>query len=1368
MSEFLAMLSSTPLAAGNAPYVEAMYERFLEDPASIEPKWREFFAGLGGQPGDVPHGPLVEELARRAKVRRAGGPVTAGEVVVPGAGAAAKQGAVSRMIQIYANRGHLIANIDPLGLMERPVPKVLGLDYLGLGEADLDTEFLTGSRNEAIRPRLKLREIIAQLRHIYCGTIGAEFAHVSDETERLWLQDRFQVGRVQHRFPVEDRKDILWNLTMAEGLERYLATRYPAQKRFSLEGGDSLIPLLEDLIQTGGWVHGLEDIVIGMAHRGRLSVLVNVLGKSPAELFSEFEGNYDLKKLKGSGDVKYHKGFSCDVGTPGGNVHVALAFNPSHLEVVNPVVEGSVRARQERRGDGKGDKVMAVLIHGDSAFAGQGVIQETLQLSQTRAFYTGGTVHLIINNQVGFTTNDPRDTRSTLYCSDVAKMIEAPILHVNGDDPEAVVFAARLALEYRMKFHKDVVIDLVCYRRLGHNEADEPAATQPVMYAAIRRKPTTRQIYAEQLVNEGVIEQAEADAMGERYRRGLDEGKPQAHQVLGLIGNVHTVDWSRYHDVDWSEQVPTGVRPEVLRELGLKATTFPDGFTLHRQVQKVMDDRRRMAAGQTMLDWGFAETLAYATLLDQGYEIRLTGQDSGRGTFFHRHAVGPRPGERRRLHPAHEPQARAAALPRHRLAAVGGSSDGLRVRLLHRRPELPRDLGRAVRRLRERRPGDHRPVHQLGRGQVGPLLRTHSVPSARLRGTGPGALLGPARALPADVRREQHVGVRALDARADVPHAASADAARFPQAAHRHDAEEPVAPQAVGLGARGPHARLLPGGHRRDRRPAGRRGQARGVLLRQGLLRPARGATGRRSSRRGHRAARAALSVPGRGLRRRDPSLSQCARDRVVPGRAAEPGRVVPGPPPPAGAALAQAGAALLGAGLRGRAGGRYPPASQHPAERPRGRCDQGQRQRRVGALDVPPARHRHQEEFMTIEVRVPQLPESVADATLVAWHKKPGDAVQRDENLVDLETDKVVLEVPAPTAGVIKELMVQDGATVTSGQVLALLEEGAAATAAPAAKGAAAAAKAAAKAGPAAAKTGVPPEKLAPSVRRLVEEHKLDAGAIPGSGRDGRVTKGDVLAHVAGQEPATASPEPGAANLPPAGRQERRVPMTRLRTRIAERLVQAQATAAMLTTFNEVDLKAVNELRARYRDRFEKEHGARLGFMSFFVKACVEALKRFPVVNASVDGSDIVYHEYYDIGVAVSTDRGLLVPVLRDADVLGFGEIEKTVVGFATRAREGSITLEELTGGTFTITNGGVFGSLLSTPILNMPQSAILGMHKIQERPVVVDGQVVVRPMMYLALSYDHRLIDGREAVQFLVAIKDALEDPARLLLQV
>jgi len=431
----------------------------------------------------------------------------------------------------------------------------------------------------------------------------------------------------------------------------------------------------------------------------------------------------------------------------------------------------------------------------------------------------------------------------------------------------------------------------------------------------------------------------------------------------------------------------------------------------------------------------------------------------------------------------------------------------------------------------------------------------------------------------------------------------------------------------------------------------------------------------------------------------------------------------------------------------------------------------------------------------MSIEVRVPQLPESVADATLIAWRKKPGDAVQRDENLVDLETDKVVLEVPAPAAGVIKEVKVQDGATVTSGQVLAVLEEGAGASAAPAAKTARRAAEsrpAERAAAPAAARPSEraqPPaetraaraaapggaEKLAPSVRRLVEEHHLDTAGIAGSGRDGRITKADVLTHLTAKEPAPAvsqsAPARPAVSQPPApagAHADRRVPMTRLRARIAERLLQVQSTAAMLTTFNEVDLTEVNGLRARYKERFEKQYGVRPGFTSFFVKACIEALRRYPVINASVDGNDIVYHDYYDIGIAVSTDRGLVVPVLRDADARSFADIEQSVSEFAARARDGAITLEELTGGTFTITNGGVFGSLLSTPILNQPQSAILGMHKIQERPVVVDGQVVVRPMMYLALTYDHRIIDGREAVQFLVAVKEALEDPARLLLQI
>jgi 2-oxoglutarate dehydrogenase E1 component len=467
--------ATTSLWGGNSTYVEDLYEQYLAGEA-IPADWQKYFSELSLARTDTPHGPIVRDLTERAQLPRVA-------VAAPAdAGHGEKQGSVSRMIQIFTNRGHLFAKVDPLGLMERRRPRLLDLDYLGLSEADLDTEFVTASRVDAVPRRARLRDIVSLLESVWAGSIGAEFAHVSDTDERLWLQDQFLAGRVQHKFSADEKINILKQLTAAEGLERYLHTKYVGQKRFSLEGGDALIPMLNDLVQEGGKA-GLEETVIGMAHRGRLNVLVNVLGKAPSELFSEFEGKYDLSHLKGSGDVKYHKGFSSDLRTPGGNVHVALAFNPSHLEVVNPVVEGSVRARQERRNDVRGDHVLPILIHGDSAFAGQGVVMETLQLSQARAFYTGGTVHLIVNNQVGFTTDDPRDTRSTMYCSDVAKMLEAPIFHVNADDPEAVVFVTRQALAYRMKFHKDVVIDLVCYRRLGHNEADEPAATQPVMYA---------------------------------------------------------------------------------------------------------------------------------------------------------------------------------------------------------------------------------------------------------------------------------------------------------------------------------------------------------------------------------------------------------------------------------------------------------------------------------------------------------------------------------------------------------------------------------------------------------------------------------------------------------------------------------------------------------------------------------------------------------------------------------------------------------------------------------------------------------------------------------------------------------------------
>ena len=619
---------STPLFGGNAPFVEHYYEEFLRDPGSVSEAWRVYFKNLVENPGtEVARGPVERRLARQAAERRPG------QSAVSGTGI--KQAAVARLIQVYRQRGHQVADLDPLGLWQRQIPSVLTLEYFGLGESDMSTEFHTGGF--AGTKRLPLRDLLALLKKTYSDKIGADFAHVSRARERRWLQDRFESPVQEYHLSREEKSELLQSLTGAEGIERYLHTRYVGQKRFSLEGGEALIPLINDLIQQGGR-KGVEELVIGMAHRGRINVLVNVVGKAPDDLFSEFEGKWDPSVHRGSGDVKYHMGFSTDIKTPGGNVHVALAFNPSHLEIVNPVVEGSVRARQERRGDAVGDTVLPVLVHGDAAFAGQGVIMETLQLSQTRGFRTGGTVHIIVNNQIGFTMSDPQDARSTPYSSDVAKMIEAPIFHVNADDPEAVIFVTRLALDYRHTFHKDVVIDLVCYRRHGHNEADEPAATQPVMYKAIRKHKTTRQLYAERLVHEKLIsEQAAADLV-EQFRDRLDTGGSVSNVSLGMIGNQYTVDWSQFNG-ELADEVDSSISLKRLQRLAKPLVTVPAGMKLHARVQRIVGDRLKMASGEVPMDWGFAETLAYASLLEDGYGIRITGQDSGRGTFFHRHAV---------------------------------------------------------------------------------------------------------------------------------------------------------------------------------------------------------------------------------------------------------------------------------------------------------------------------------------------------------------------------------------------------------------------------------------------------------------------------------------------------------------------------------------------------------------------------------------------------------------------------------------------------------------------------------------------------------------------------------------------------------
>ncbi|HET7649493.1 MAG TPA: 2-oxoglutarate dehydrogenase E1 component [Gammaproteobacteria bacterium] len=625
---------TTPVSGANAPYVEALYEQFLADPNSVSEAWRDYFRGFQAAQSaspEQPRGPVEQQLLSRAHARRV---AAANGGLHPEA--AEKQAAVIKLIEAYRGRGHLVARLDPLGLHQpSPVPD-LELGFHGLSQNDMGTVFSTVSLTGP--DRMPLKDIWSMLQQTYCGTVGFEFMHVTNADERLWLKERIEAGRIHTSLSPDEKLKVLGSLTAAEGMERYFQTKYVGQKRFSLEGGDALIPMLHDLINGSG-KQGIQEVVIGMAHRGRINVLINVLGKSPKDIFSAFEGLYDPKTAEGSGDVKYHLGFSSDVKTDSGVVHVALAFNPSHLEIVAPVVEGSVRARQDRRADPKGEQVLPVLIHGDAAFAGQGVSMETLQLSQARGFHTGGTVHIVINNQIGFSISNPHDARSTPYCTDLAKMLEAPVFHVNGDDPDAVIFVTRLAFDYRQRFHKDVFVDLVCYRRHGHNEADEPSATQPIMYQAIKAHPTTRTLYADTLKQQQLIDDSKLTQLADAYRDNMDAGKPVAPGITPHVSNEFTVDWSRYQRHSWDEEVDTRLSQNQVKPLTDAMNWVPDAVQLHPTVARIYDTRRKMAAGGQDFDWGFAEMLAYASLITNGYGVRLTGQDSGRGTFFHRHAV---------------------------------------------------------------------------------------------------------------------------------------------------------------------------------------------------------------------------------------------------------------------------------------------------------------------------------------------------------------------------------------------------------------------------------------------------------------------------------------------------------------------------------------------------------------------------------------------------------------------------------------------------------------------------------------------------------------------------------------------------------
>ncbi len=631
------MLRSSHLDGQSAAYIEKLYEDYLRDPTLIPEAWRSYFDTLPTVETtigpDTPHSEVVQHFERLGRNRLKARP----EKVATQISNAheTQQMRVQDLVAAYRHRGHKRANIDPLGMMERPTMPVLDLAYHNLSLANLDEIYQTGTFHYG-DGAAKLRDLVQALESTYCGSIGAEYMHIVDAREQLWVQQRLESARGKPQFDAAQKHRILERLIAAEGLEKYLHRRYPGTKRFGLEGGESLIPMLHELIQRLG-THGVRESVIAMAHRGRLNVLVNVLGKNPGELFDEFDGR--VQSENGSGDVKYHQGFSSNVMTPGGEMHLALAFNPSHLEIVAPVAEGSVRARQDRRKDYAGDLVAPIVIHGDAAFAGQGVVMETFQMSQTRGFKTGGTVHIIVNNQIGFTTHKQIDARSTEYCTEVAKMVQAPILHVNGDDPEAVIFATQLAADYRMEFRKDVVIDLICYRRRGHNEAEEPMKTQPLMYQQIRSQQTVCALFSEKMVQGGTVLAADVDVMTEQYRTTLEAGESVALDLVHEPDSRLFVDWTPYLNNGTDAPADTTFDRGVFQDLAARLESLPDGFVLHRQVSKILEDRRKMAAGAMPVNWGMAEVMAYGTLIHQGYPVRLTGQDVGVGTFSHRHAA---------------------------------------------------------------------------------------------------------------------------------------------------------------------------------------------------------------------------------------------------------------------------------------------------------------------------------------------------------------------------------------------------------------------------------------------------------------------------------------------------------------------------------------------------------------------------------------------------------------------------------------------------------------------------------------------------------------------------------------------------------
>ena len=1109
--------------------------------------------------------------------------------------------------------------------------------------------------------------------------------HIQDPDQKSWIQRKVEGAPWRTAFGPQEKRRILQQLTEAEGFEVFCQKRYVTTKRFGLEGGEVTIPALHAVIETVA-AQGVVEVAIGMPHRGRLNTLVNIVQKPFTAVFSEFGGeSFKPDDVQGSGDVKYHLGTSTDVEIAGHKVHVSLQPNPSHLEAVNPVVVGKVRARQDTAGDTqRRSSVMAILMHGDAAFAGQGLVYETLAMSQLIGYRTGGTIHLIVNNQIGFTTV-PAHAYSGLYCTDVAKSIQAPILHVNGDDPEAVMFCARMAAEFRMRFAADIVLDIVCYRRHGHNETDEPAFTQPVMYRAIGSKKTTRTLYAERLAAEAVVPADEAQAMWDEFQAAMEAANQAAQAYKPNKADWLEGHWSGFHPPEPEferEEESTAVPEATLKQIGMALSRVPAGFEVHPRIARQLEAKQAMLDSGQGIDWATGEALAFGSLLLEGSRVRLSGEDTQRGTFSQRHAVLIDQTNQHEYIP---------------LNNIGPDQAKIEIynSLLSEAGVLGFEYGYSL--------ADPRTL-VLWEAQFGDFANGAQPIIDQFIASG-------------ETKWLRMSGVTLLlphGYEGQGPEHSSARIERYLQLCAERNMWvcNPTTPASYFHALR----RQL---HRNFRKPAI-------IFTPKSLLR--------------HKLAVSPLSelsegrfrfvipeideiVPPEQVRRvvicsgkvyydllterrqhQENDVAIIRLEQFYPFPENTLGRILT-PYTNADVVWCQEEPENMGGWnfvdrrlekVLGRIEGK---ARRPQLRRTRGRGQPGHRPgpracARAGDAGRRGTGHRlsrdRENQSMATEIKVPTLGESVTSATVARWMKHEGDSVAADEPLVELETDKVTVEVSAPSAGVLGSIVAPEGSEVPVGALLAMLEAGAGASSAPAKPVAAPRPTPAAAApfaqptataapaptpraaanppagvhppprplGPVARPASPPQQQMMPAAAKLIEEQHLTPEQIgAGTGKDGRITKGDVLEFL--NRPAPA-PTPAPAAKPPRHDEprEERVRMTRLRRTIAARLKEAQNTAAMLTTFNEVDMTAVMALRTEYREAFEKKHaGARLGFMSFFVKACVAGLKEFPAVNAEIDGDDIVYKNFVHMGIAVGGPAGLVVPVIRDVDAMDFAD---------------------------------------------------------------------------------------------------------------